>query len=303
MSCGPHAFSATLFGVTLGLANLVLMHSTPGGMAGEFSVTVTLPTSIAPGTYQPSVDCSNGAAGVFELSVNPVPLQPAETGDGTTATQTGSPLVQVGYGLMLARRAGRRRGAAPPRNGPALTGLFRFIRNWLIGAAIVLTLTGAAMSYLGKHLLRWQPPTRPAWEANAAKSGNVPVTNARPLARSQPVRIFIPKIHVWARVEPRGLGPNGTVGVPSLKTPFLTTWFDRVPHRASAAPRRFTVTWTPRRSGRPCSTDSAPFAPPTSSTSRCRAATWRFSGSTRSPCTPRPDSRPRPSTATPTGRR
>ena len=102
VSCGPHTFSATLFGVTLGLANLVLMHSTPGGMAGEFSVTVTLPTSIAPGTHRPSVDCSNGAAGVFEFSVNPVPLQPAETGDGTTATQTGSPLVQVGYGLMLA---------------------------------------------------------------------------------------------------------------------------------------------------------------------------------------------------------
>jgi hypothetical protein len=100
--CGPHAFSATLFGVTLGLANLVLMHSAPGGMAGEFSVTVTLPTSITPGTYRPSVDCSNGAAGAFEFSVNPVPLRPAETGDGTTATRIGSPLVQVGYGLMLA---------------------------------------------------------------------------------------------------------------------------------------------------------------------------------------------------------
>jgi Sortase domain len=108
--------------------------------------------------------------------------------------------------------------------------LLRFIRNWLIGAAIVLTLAGAAMSYLGKHLLRWQPPTRPpAWEANAAKSGRVPVSNAKPLARSQPLRIFIPKIHVWARVEPRGLRRNGVVGVPSLKTPFLTTWFDRGP--------------------------------------------------------------------------
>ncbi|HXS63502.1 MAG TPA: hypothetical protein VN767_11535 [Streptosporangiaceae bacterium] len=99
--CGPHAFSATLFGVTLGMANLILMHSTPGGMSGEFSLTVTLPNSIAPGTYHPSVDCSNGAAGVFEFSVNPVPQQPPETGDGATATQTGSPLVPIGYGLMM----------------------------------------------------------------------------------------------------------------------------------------------------------------------------------------------------------
>lgn len=98
--CGPHAFSATLFGVTLGMANLILMHGAPGGMAGEFSVTLTLPTSINPGTYHPSVDCSNGKAGAFEFSVNPVPLQPAETGDGTTATQTDTPLVQVGYGLI-----------------------------------------------------------------------------------------------------------------------------------------------------------------------------------------------------------
>ena len=98
--CGPNAFSATLFGVTLGMANLILMHSTQGGMSGEFSLTVTLPTSIAPGTYHPSVDCSNGAADVFDLSVNPVPQQPPETGDGATATQTDTPLVPIGYGLM-----------------------------------------------------------------------------------------------------------------------------------------------------------------------------------------------------------
>jgi hypothetical protein len=100
VDCGRGTFSATLFGVTLGMANLILMHSTPGGMPGEFSVTVTLPTSIRSGTYHPSVDCSDGAAGSFEFSVNPVPLRPAETGDGTTATQTGTPLVPVGYSLI-----------------------------------------------------------------------------------------------------------------------------------------------------------------------------------------------------------
>jgi sortase (surface protein transpeptidase) len=108
--------------------------------------------------------------------------------------------------------------------------LLKFIRNWLIGAAITLIAAGLVMSYLGKHLRRWQPPARPpAWEASAARSGHVPVSTAKPLKRAAPVRIWIPKIHVWARISPRGLRRNGAVGVPSLKTPFLTTWFDRGP--------------------------------------------------------------------------
>lgn len=100
VNCGSGAFSATLFGVTLGMANLILMHSAPGGMNGEFTVTVELPASIRPGSYHPSVDCSNGAAGVFAFAVNPVPLQAPETGDGATSTQTVTSLVPYGYGLI-----------------------------------------------------------------------------------------------------------------------------------------------------------------------------------------------------------
>lgn len=100
VDCGPSAFSATLFGVTLGMASLILMHSAPGGMAGEFTVTVSLPAAIRPGSYHPSVDCSNGAASVFAFAVNPVPEQAPETGDGATATQTDTSLVLVGYGLV-----------------------------------------------------------------------------------------------------------------------------------------------------------------------------------------------------------
>lgn len=120
--------------------------------------------------------------------------------------------------------------ASRPVTDSAAVTLLKFIRNWLIGAAITLIVAGLAMSYLGKHLLRWHPPARPpAWEANAAMSGHVPVSTARPLDRARPVRIWIPKIKVWARIEPRGLRPNGAVGVPSLKKPRLTTWFDRGP--------------------------------------------------------------------------
>lgn len=98
--CGREAVSATLFGVTLGLADLILMHSTSSTMPGEFVVTVTLPVNIAPGRYRPSFDCSNGNAGTVSFNVDPVPRRAPETGDGTTATQTGTPLATVGYGLI-----------------------------------------------------------------------------------------------------------------------------------------------------------------------------------------------------------
>lgn len=98
--CGHDAVSATLFGVTLGLADLILMHSTSAAMPGEFVVTVTLPANIAPGRYHPGFDCSNGNAGSVSFAVNPVPARAPETGDGTTATQTGTPLATVGYGLI-----------------------------------------------------------------------------------------------------------------------------------------------------------------------------------------------------------
>ena len=98
--CGGEAKSATLLGGSLGLAELILMHSTPSTVPGEFVVTVTLPANIAPGRYHPSFDCSNGALGSVSLSVSPVPHQAPETGDGATATETGTPLASIGYGLI-----------------------------------------------------------------------------------------------------------------------------------------------------------------------------------------------------------
>jgi hypothetical protein len=98
--CGQEAKSATLFGMTLGLANLILMHSTSSTTPGEFVVTVTLPANIAPGRYHPSFACSNGNLGSVSFQVNPVPHQAPETGDGTTATATGTPLASIGYWLI-----------------------------------------------------------------------------------------------------------------------------------------------------------------------------------------------------------
>jgi hypothetical protein len=118
VSCGKAGTSATLFGASLGLADRIPMHSTASTEVGESTVTVRLPADIAAGTYRPAIACSNGPSGTVTLKVNPVPSKAPPTGDGTTATQTDTPLALVGFGILglgvltgglaLRRRAGSR---------------------------------------------------------------------------------------------------------------------------------------------------------------------------------------------------
>lgn len=123
VSCGSSATSATLFGTTLGLPQQIPMQ--PSAHAGEFATTVDLPASITPGTYHPSIDCSNGASGTATLVVSspsathtatpsPSPTHTAtpsappsatpsgapETGDGATSTMLGGPFEAAGLGLL-----------------------------------------------------------------------------------------------------------------------------------------------------------------------------------------------------------
>jgi hypothetical protein len=96
----------------------------------------------------------------------------------------------------------------------------------------VLIAAGIVIAFIGHDTLRWSPPPiPPAWAAG--KPGDPPRrldgTAARRLRRSEPVSIVIPVIKVRARVVERGLSPDGSIGVPSLSTPFLTTWYDRGP--------------------------------------------------------------------------
>ncbi len=98
ITCGSSASSATLFGTTLGLAEHIPMQASTH--AGEFVATVSLPTSISPGTYTPSIDCSNGVSGTATLVVNAVPGGAPVTGDGATSTATGGPFTEVGIGLL-----------------------------------------------------------------------------------------------------------------------------------------------------------------------------------------------------------
>jgi hypothetical protein len=104
------------------------------------------------------------------------------------------------------------------------------LRNWFIGISLAFVAGGVLSSYVGRHQLRWAPPpTPPAWVADASADGNVAVSTAKPLARSEPRVLVIPKIKVWARIEALGLRPDGGAGIPSLNSPRLTSWFDRGP--------------------------------------------------------------------------
>lgn len=97
MAAGP-ATSATLQGTTLGLSAQIPMQS--GGQTNEFVATVVLPTSLASGSYNPEIDCSNGVTASATLTVNAAPAPAPVTGDGTTSTATNNMLSDVGFGLL-----------------------------------------------------------------------------------------------------------------------------------------------------------------------------------------------------------
>ena len=101
--CGAGATSATLFGITLGLAEQIPMGASTH--TGEFVTTVTLPTSIVPGSYSPSIDCNPvGTSGTASLTVNPAPgpqpTGPPMTGDGSASSVMGGPFTTAGLALL-----------------------------------------------------------------------------------------------------------------------------------------------------------------------------------------------------------
>ncbi len=92
------ATSATLDGSSLGLPPEIPMQQ--GSQTDEFQTTVVLPTSLAPGTYNPQITCSNGFGASGVLTVNAVPSPAPQTGDGTTSTATDTTLTDIGLGLL-----------------------------------------------------------------------------------------------------------------------------------------------------------------------------------------------------------
>jgi hypothetical protein len=121
------------------------------------------------------------------------------------------------------------------------------------GVVVALVAAGLALAFVGSHTLRWSPPTPPPkWESRSreprppahkvAAADKAPVPTVRvagiryqvtPMGRSAPVSIAIPHIKVRAEIVALGLSSGGAVGVPSLNTPFLTSWYDRGPSPGS----------------------------------------------------------------------
>jgi len=94
---------------------------------------------------------------------------------------------------------------------------------WLIMLAICLIGAGLLVVGVNAELHPWAPPPEPP--AAGARAGRRP--GAAPLPRSVPVSLKIPAIGVNAHVISLGLDASGGVAVPPLRTPFLTSWYDR----------------------------------------------------------------------------
>jgi hypothetical protein len=120
VTCGsPQATSATLSGTKLGLPTQILMNSQPSG-GGVFTLTVTLPGSMRPGTFDPAIDCSDGSSATASLRVVTATPSSAsvQAGDETNSTAAnaglsaaGLALIGVGAvagGIALRRRSGTR---------------------------------------------------------------------------------------------------------------------------------------------------------------------------------------------------
>jgi hypothetical protein len=93
--CGESSGSATLVGTVLRLAGRIPM--TKRAAAGEWTVSVALPSGLLPGTYMPSLECGNGVSGTATLIM--LPSGAPVTGDGTTATAGGGQLTDAGLAL------------------------------------------------------------------------------------------------------------------------------------------------------------------------------------------------------------
>lgn len=108
--------------------------------------------------------------------------------------------------------------------------------SWLNLIAVTLIGSGIVVALIGRNTLRWSPPPLPpAWAAGrpGLSPRDLPGSQSRAAAHrvpaADPASIEIPAIGVSAKIIARGLNPDGSIAVPPLKTPFVTSWYDRGP--------------------------------------------------------------------------
>ena len=111
--------------------------------------------------------------------------------------------------------------------------------SWLNLAAIGMIVTGVVIAFIGHDTLRWAPPpVPPAWAASAHLPARAADPSNRAFPRhatgprpdpSSPVSIDIPAIKVHAKIISLGLNRNGTLAVPPLSHPSVTSWYDKGP--------------------------------------------------------------------------
>ena len=122
VTAGGNATAATLVGTPLGLPDQIAMQQ--ASQPDQFVVTVNMPQSIGPGSFNLTINCNNGVSQTVNIQVNAVPGNAPATGDGSTLTVTDGKLTVAGLGLLgIAAVAGglvmRRRASrgAPRRLG------------------------------------------------------------------------------------------------------------------------------------------------------------------------------------------
>jgi hypothetical protein len=121
------------------------------------------------------------------------------------------------------------------------------VLRWLPGTLILASIVaGIVLAVAGQHTLRWSPPPVPprtmalprapraAQRANPSPATSHRAALPRPMTRSRPVSLAIPDIHLRAWIIPLGQAPDGAPAVPSLRTPLLTSWYDRGPTPGAA---------------------------------------------------------------------
>jgi sortase (surface protein transpeptidase) len=116
------------------------------------------------------------------------------------------------------------------------------VRRLIEGVIAAAMAAGVFVPFVGSSTLRWSPPPLPpgsvalsgnqlaAGARGPARAGNAQGSSLlRPMARSVPASLYIPRINVRAKIISLGLTSSGAVAVPPLSSPFLTSWYDRGP--------------------------------------------------------------------------